>query len=304
MQNQSERSPVLVAALLFIWVLIPIAVDAFAVSASVVQGANNQTLTPSQLAIAEQKRRLNSLEIEDRREALMRLGAMRRPEASRAALTALNDPAPIVRATAAAAVVWLPAEESAASLIPLLTDRDEFVRQQTAYALGQTRSRTAVAALVERLTDRKDSVRGAAAVALGQLGDPTAVTSLAAILDPQAGLMPAKKGQKNKREQNQLILRAAARSLGQIGNRAGVPALIDVLQDERAESDLRREAASALGAIGDAAAIPALRSVEATSDPYLGEAAQQAIRRIARHQGELAVSNERSVKMESAAHLK
>jgi HEAT repeat protein len=287
MQNQSERSLLLVAALLLTLILVPIAVDAFAVSASVVQGAHNQTLTPSQLAIAEQKRRLSSLEIEDRREALMRLGAMRRPEASRAALAALNDPAPIVRATAAAAVVWLPSDESAASLIPLLTDREEFVRQQTAYALGQTHSRAAVAALVERLTDKKDSVRGAAAVALGQLGDPTAVTSLAAILNPQAGLPAkpsAKKGQKNKREQNQLILRAAARSLGQIGNRAGLPALVDVLQDERAESDLRREAASALGAIGDASAIPALRSVEATSDPYLVEAAQQAIRRIARNE--------------------
>lgn len=244
----------------------------------------NPTLTPMQIAIEEQRQRLNSGEIEDRREALMRLRALQRPEASRVALSALNDPVPIVRATAAAAVLWLPATESTAGLIPLLNDKDEFVRQQAAYALGQTHSRSGVAPLIERLTDKKDSVRGAAAVALGQLGDPTAVTSLAALLNPQAGLAPTNKNQKSKREKNLFVLRAAAHSLGQIGNRAGVPALILVLQDELATDDLRREAASALGAMGDASAIPALRVAEAAGDPYLAEAAHQALRKISRSQ--------------------
>jgi HEAT repeat protein len=242
----------------------------------------NPTLTPMQIAIEEQRQRLNSGEIEDRREALMRLRALQRSEASRVALSALNDPAPIVRATAAGAVLWLPAAESAAGLIPLLNDKEEFVRQQAAYALGQTRSRSGIAPLIERLTDKKDSVRGAAAVALGQIGDATAVTSLAALLNPQAGLTPGKKGQNTKREKNLFVLRAAARALGQIGNRAGVPALILALQDELATDDLRREAASALGAIGDASAIPALRVAETAGDPYLAEAAHQALRRISR----------------------
>lgn len=236
-----------------------------------------------QVAIEEQRQRLNSAEIEDRREALMRLRALQRPEASRVALAALNDPAPIVRATAAAAVLWLPATESAAGLIPLLSDKDEFVRQQAAYALGQTQSHSGIAPLIERLTDKKDSVRGAAAVALGEIGDATAVTSLAAVLNPQGGLTPTKKGN-TKREKNLFVLRAAARSLGQIGNRAGVPALILVLQDEQATSDLRREAAAALGAIGDASAIPALRVAETAGDPYLAEAAHDALRKISRSQ--------------------
>lgn len=240
--------------------------------------------TTLQLEIERQRRRLGSSEVEERRDALTLLASMRKPEASRAALSALNDPSPIVRATATTAVLSLPAEESAASLIPLLGDKEEFVRQQSAYALGQTRSHSAVAALIGRLTDKNDSVRGAAAVALGQIADPTAVTSLAAVLNPQAGLAPSKKGQKGKREQNPLVLRSAARSLGQIGNRAGVPALIIVLQDEKAEDDLRREAASALGAIGDASAIPALREAETARDPYLAEAAHLAIRRISRSQ--------------------
>jgi HEAT repeat protein len=239
-------------------------------------------LTPIQLTIERQRQRLSSAEIEDRREALMQLRALQRPEASRVALSALSDPAPIVRATATAAVLWLPADESVAGLMPLLSDKDEFVRQQTAYALGLTRSRSAVAGLVEHLTDKKDSVRGAAAVALGQIADPNAVTALAAVLNPQAGLAPSTKSKKSKREQNPFVLRSSARSLGLIGNRAGLPALLVVLQDKKAEPDLRREAATALGNIGDPSASSALRDVTLAGDPYLAEAALQALKRISR----------------------
>jgi HEAT repeat protein len=234
------------------------------------------------LEIEKQRLRLGSAEIEDRREALAHLRAMAHPAASRVALSALGDPAPIVRATAAAAVLYLPADESAASLIPLLSDKEEFVRQQAAYALGQTRSRAAVAELIERLADKKDSVRGAAAVALGEIADASAVTSLSAVLSGQPPLTSAKKKTKSKRETNPFVLRAAARSLGQIGSRAGVPVLIAVLQDEKAESDVTREAAFALGAIGDAAALPALRVAMTASDPYLSATAHDAIRKISR----------------------
>ncbi len=248
------------------------------------QAAGQQHLTPLQLEIEEQRQRLSSAETEDRREALMRLGAMHHPDASRVALSALSDPSPIVRATAAASVLSLPAEQSAASLLPLLADKDEFVRQHVAYALGQTRSRAAVAALIDRLADKKDSVRGSAAVALGQIADAAAVTSLAAVLNPQSGLLPAKKNSKSKGEKNPFVLRAAAHSLGQIGDRAGVPALIVVLQDEKAEDDVKREAAVALGAIGDPSAIPALRVALTARDPYLAQAAHEAIRKLSRLQ--------------------
>ena len=257
-------------------------IDEHFISVRAAQDPRN--LTPIQLAIEKQRQRLGSAEIEDRRDALMQLRALQRPEASRVALSALNDPAPIVRATATAAILWLPADESAASLMPLLSDKEEFVRQQTAYALGLTRSRSAIAGLIERLSDKKDSVRGAAAVALGQIGDASAVISLAAVLNPQGGLTPSKKSQKSKREKNPFVLRSAARSLGQIGNRAGVPALIGVLQDDKGETDLRREAATALGSIGDSSAIPALRDLTTAGDPYLAEAAHQALKRISRSQ--------------------
>ena len=225
--------------------------DAFAGVNLTQDQSARQGLTPLQLEIEKQRLRLGSVEIEDRREALAHLRALAHPAASRVALSALSDPAPIVRATATAAVVYLPADESAASLIPLLSDKEEFVRQQAAYALGQTRSRVAVAELIERLADKMDSVRGAAAVALGEIGDASAVTTLSAVLSGQPVVTAAKKKAKSKRESNPFVLRAAAHSLGQIGSRASVPVLIVVLQDEKAESDVRREAAFALGAIGD-----------------------------------------------------
>lgn len=246
---------------------------------------DRQGLTPLQLEIEKQRQRLSSAEVEDRRDALMRLRSMQHPQASRAALSALNDPAPIVRATAAAATRWMPAEESVPALVPLLADKEEFVRQQVAYALGHTRSRLAVNALIERLADKKDAVRAAATVALGEIADAGAVTSLAALLDPQTGSVQSKKSKKSSREKNLFVLRAAAHSLGQIGNRAAVPALLAVLQDEKAEGDVRREAAVALGMIGDVTAIAGLRAAaESAHDPYLAEAAHQAIKRISRSQ--------------------
>jgi HEAT repeat protein len=265
-------------------VMLAITVTGVFAAASVRQQMARPALTPLQLAIEEQRQRLSSAEIEDRREALARLAAMHHPAASRVALSALRDPSPIVRATAAASVLALPAEESAASLMPLLADKDEFVRQHAAYALGQARSRTAVAPLVDRLADKKDSVRGAAAVALGQIADAAAVVPLCEVLNPQSGLAPAKKGQKGKREKNPFVLRAAAHSLGEIRDRAGSPALIAVLQDDKAEDDVRREAAFALGVIGDSSAIPALREASSARDPHLSQAAHEAIRKISRSQ--------------------
>ena len=279
--RKNRRHPLITFAAVVIGIVLPIAATGFFTVVNFAQETAKQVLTPLQMEIEKQRLRLGSTEIEDRREALMQLRSLQHPDASRAALSALNDPAAIVRATAAASVLSLPPNESVGSLVPLLSDKEEFVRQQVAYALGHTRSSAAVAALIERLADKKDSVRGAAAVALGQIADATAVTSLAAVLNPQAGLASSKKN-KSKGEQNPFVLRAAAHSLGQIGNSAALPALIFVLQDEKAEDDVRREAAFALGAIGDASAVPALRSVLMARDPYLSQAAHEAIKKISR----------------------
>ena len=247
------------------------------------QNRDSGNLTPLQLQIEKQRVRLGSTEVEERRDALTTLGSMRHHEASRAAVAALNDALPIIRATAASSILSLPGEEAVSHLIPLLKDKDEFVRREAAYALGKAGSRSGVSPLSELLlTDKEDGVRGAAAVALGQIADEAAVVPLSTVLNPQVA-MPASKSKKNKklpREPNLFVLRAAARSLGQIGSRAGSPSLILVLQDEKAEDDLRRESAAALGRIGDSSALPSLRAALTARDPYLAEAAKVAIHRI------------------------
>jgi HEAT repeat protein len=227
-------------------------------------------LTPLQLEIEKQRRRLESSETEERRDALMRLGAMKRPESSRVAVNTLRDSSAIVRATSARAILSLPADEAAALLLPLLQDRDEFVRQEAAYALGETRSRAPVAALVTILEkEKQDGVRGAATVALGQIGDEASVIPLTKLL-----------GRRGKKDENEFVRRAAARSLGQIRSRAAVPALIAVVVDERVPEDVRREAANSLGLIGDPSAVPSLRALLDAPDPYLSRVAEEALRKI------------------------
>lgn len=237
------------------------------------------SLTPLQSEIQKQKRRLDSPDVEERRDALMRLGTLRHVEASRVAAAGLNDTLPIVRATATNAVLWLPPEERAALLIPILTDKDWFVRQEATYAVGHTRSRSAVGPLTELLLkDKIPGVRGAAAVALGEIGNADAVPYLSSVLSAEAPLPTGSKSK--KREQNVFVLRAAARSLGQIASRQGVAALAASVRNQKVVNDVRREAAIALGIIGDSAAVPALQEALASPDPYLSEAAFEALRKI------------------------
>lgn len=239
---------------------------------------DSRKLTPTQLQIENQQQRLSSSDAEERRDAVMRLGSMRLEAASRAALPALKDASPVIRATATKAILSIGGDESVTVLIPLLSDKDEFVRRETAYALGLTRSRNATSALSERLlNDKEDGVRAAAAVALGQIADEAAIPALVGTLAPEQSA-PAKS--KKKREQNVFVLRAAATALGQIGSRGGTAALISALSNEKFPDDVRREAAQSLGLIGDPSAEPALRIAATSSDPYLSEIAHKAIRRI------------------------
>ncbi|HEX8131437.1 MAG TPA: HEAT repeat domain-containing protein [Pyrinomonadaceae bacterium] len=244
--------------------------------------SSQTSLTPLQREIEKLRVRLSSSDTEERRDAVARLGAMARPDSSRAALPALKAAAVIVRATAARAVLSLPANEAAAALLPLLADKNEFVRRETAYALGETRSRTVVEALATALArDKEAGVRGAAAVALGQIGDESATP----VLTEAIGRRIARTGFLNRitfrrTEENDFVRRSAAIALGQMKSRAAVPALISALANERAGDDLRREAARALGLIGDPAAIPTLRAALATRDPYLSEIAAEALRKL------------------------
>jgi HEAT repeat protein len=239
-------------------------------------------LTPLQQEIKVLTARLSSADTEERREAVTRLGALGRPEGSRAAAAALGDTAAIVRATAARAVLSLPTGEAATLILPLLRDRDEFVRREAAYALGLTRSPLGVSALAAALeTDKKPSVRGAAAVALGQVGDAAAVPALAGALSRRlqaSGFF--NRVRRRKVEEDEFVRRASAISLGQIASREAVPVLVETLSNARTPDDVKREAARALGLIGDPAAVPALRAVLAHRDPYLSRIAFEALRKL------------------------
>lgn len=244
--------------------------------------AAQSELTPLQQEIKVLSARLSSADTEERREAVMRLGALGRPEGSRAAAASLGDAAPIVRATAARAVLSLPPGEAAGLILPLLRDRDEFVRREAAYALGLTRSGAGVPALSAALeTDKQPSVRGAAAVALGQVGDAAAAPALAGALSRRLrapGFF--NRLRRRKVEEDEFVRRAAAVALGQLGSREAVPVLVETLSNARTPDDVRREAARALGLIGDPAAVPALHSVLTHRDPYLARIAFEALRRL------------------------
>jgi HEAT repeat protein len=234
--------------------------------------------TPVQAQIEKQRQRLSATDPEERRDALMNLGSMRRSAASREAMAGLSDASPMVRAVAAKAILSIGPDESVSALLPLLNDKDEFVRRETAYALGQTHSRKATNPLVRLLlTDKENGVRAAAAVALGEIADEIAVVTLATVLAPEVS---TGSGKQAKAEKNMFVLRAAAKSLGQIKSRAGVSALVAALSNEKMVDDVRREAALSLGLIGDPAAVPALRTATNSSDPYLAQTAYQSLKKI------------------------
>jgi len=244
---------------------------------------------------------------EEKRDALFEIRNRRSADASALAVPALKDADAIVRATAASSVVFLPESEAAAVLLPLLDDRQPFVRKEAAYALGTVGSWTSTERLAQLLRRDKDrEVRTATALALGMIGDINSLGPLSDVL------------KKKPKDEDEMLRRAAARSLGQIAElirtgrtrvttpqsflpekfkevgdplalkanrinidgRSAVELLIKVLTDSREADDTRREAAFALGAFGRTEAVPALERSIAAADPYLAETAREALLKI------------------------
>ena len=266
------------------------------------------SILPASSAIAQDLNQLSATIIngntEQKRDALFQIRNLRSEIASRAALPALSDKDPIVRATAAASVVFLPKPEAITALTPLLNDRDAFVRKEATYALGRVESPEAAAPLISLLQREKDlEVQAAAAVALGQTAEPSAVEPLLAIL------------KRRPTEETEFLRRAAARSVGQIAQTiktgdpctvtprnflpdkqkpisgddlaagrpvfaTAVPVLSAVLQNRTESDDARREAAYALGAIGSGSAVTVLQAQLNSPDPYLAEIAKEALMKI------------------------
>lgn len=241
---------------------------------------------------------------EQKRDALFQIRNLRSEASSRIALPALKDGDPIVRATAAASVAFLPKDEAVTMLAPLLSDKVPFVRKEAAYALESVESAAAAPALIDRLRRENDlEVRSAIVIALGGSGTTAALEPLVSIL------------RSSPSEESEFLRRSAARSIGRIaqiaksanayvvtpenflpekyktvnaGDIASGPPLFGsaesvleaVLQNRKEADDTRRETAFALGAIGDKRAISVLESHLNSPDNYLAEICKEAILKI------------------------
>lgn len=243
------------------------------------------------------------------RNALFQIRNLHREAASRLAIPALSNADPVVRATAANAVIVLPKTEAAQSLIPLLSDKSEFVRGEAAFALGEVGDASATAALIRNLEKDTRVVKAAAATALGKIGDVSAVEPLGKILSSRPN------------EDNEFLRHCSAHAIGLIAElflkhkttattpenflpdkyksgylvtsdsdrlavsqspafRAATAILSKVLQNKKEADDTRREAAFALGAIGDPSSLSVLRANLNSPDNYLAEICKEALLKI------------------------
>ncbi len=209
---------------------------------------------------------LKSSDEEERREATLMLAALETRAAIPALTYALNDSSERVRAHAITGLARL----GDSSLVPVIAarlaqDKNPFVRKAAAYALGKFGRTEATAALVAALKDKDTEVRGAAAVALGEYADAAAIAPLTAALE----------------DKSEFVRAQAARALGVNGRAAAavVPILIKLLASDK-DPNVKRHAATALGQIGERAALPELERAARHHDPYLSQAASEAIRMI------------------------
>jgi HEAT repeat protein len=245
---------------------------------------------------------------EQKRGALLEIRNLETADASRIAVSALRDASEIVRATAAASVVFLPTDEAARNLLPILRDKKPLVRREAAYALGQVRNPGAISSLLQvAQKDKVLEVRNAAVIALGEIGDVSAVNELVKFL------------QRKPQTKEEFLRRSAARSIGQIAQivqtgrleavtpenflpepykplsrsnypkliesfppfRFAIALLIQILQNPKEFQDVKREAAFALGAIGDESAVPILQNNLGSEDYYLAEICRESLKKIA-----------------------
>ena len=176
------------------------------------------------------------------REQVRRLG----PAAVPAFLAALRHPDPEVRRLAASGLEEFEDSSVLPALTAALSDPDWGVRSAALHVLGKYGPDAPVGLIVERLGDEKP-VRWTAAIALGEIGGAEAVRGLMqAINDPDWD-----------------VRYSVIRALGKARHPAAVPALVEVLKNDR-NFNYRGEAADALGAIGDPSAVVGL--VEATQE--------------------------------------
>ncbi len=148
--------------------------------------------------------------------------------------------------------------EVIAALIERLKDTDAGVRRAAANALGNLRSRAAVPALITASGDRNKDVRMAVCSALGEIGDSRAVQALVRRLTDESAD----------------VRYHAIDALGEFADEltaSQTPSVHRLLLEVGGQLDeaarIRAKAAELLGEIGDRASIPALQRMLADPSP-------------------------------------
>lgn len=206
-----------------------------------------------------------------RHAAVEALGRIGDPRASEPLIVALHDPDWTVRSAAATALLHVGDAQSLDALIGALKSSDEFVRLSAVKALARIGGRRAAHAVASMLRDDDPAVHQETLKAIAALGwRPSSpaerawlvvgqreweeAIKLGGIAVPALGVAldrAAKKG-----GGGWVVGVEAARALGEIGEKSGVPALVRHLS--MGDDPLVKTIALALGRIGDTQAIEPL----------------------------------------------
>jgi cyclophilin family peptidyl-prolyl cis-trans isomerase/HEAT repeat protein len=211
---------------------------------------------------------LSDSQREVRESAAFGLGLIGDPIASEPLVDALRDVSPVVQARAAQALALIGATDAVDAIQTMvarhvteayavdpedlaypLTPRIEAFRSGI-YALASLGAYDALAATV--LTDEGEPILWwwPVAYALGQVGDVRAVGPLSTLVGTQGSIGVA----------------MAAKGLGALGDPAGLPALLELLDLRRRDLRVVVSAVRALGELGDVTAAPAIRRLLLTPD--------------------------------------
>ncbi|MCP4396895.1 MAG: NACHT domain-containing protein [bacterium] len=207
-----------------------------------------------------------------RRSVVQVLGKIREMNAVPPLIEALKDENRHIRQAAAQALGFMKAHEAVPALIESVGSADYLLRQAAVEALGRIGDSRALGPLLEALRDREWKARWSAVYALGRIGDAQALPFLHRCLLEEEDVILRKSaavtlGQLRRRESVTALSKglsdedwqvrwAAVYSLGQIADPSVWPYLLEVLNDN--QDNVRREAARVLGLLGDVRVVPYL----------------------------------------------
>lgn len=257
----------------------------------------NAAAQPS--APAELKSALKSKDLGARLKAVDAWTALGGEEAGKALEEAAkSDASPQLREAALLGLAQLRKQDAAAAFTAALEDQDAGVRMAAVRLLGKFGTEASAERLLSLAVSADAPMEAAILAALGEIGSPrtlayvagtaarardelvaaAAVEALGRILE-RTGAVAALKRQVEAGKPGAQA--SAALALARLGNPAGLPACLKLL--EHKDRALRRKAAEALGELEAPAAAPALEAAAAKElDPGALQAMQVALRRIGR----------------------